>query len=106
MASVIVAGVLVYLHKATTGVVLRWMLIPVAVVMALGFASERLIGIGKSLSKPVEIVKLVEVPVQAAATPLPCVATPAVKVLNHAKKVARKAKRAKKPAAEPSFWSF
>jgi hypothetical protein len=106
LATTIAALALVYMHKATTGWVMRWLLLPVAIVMSLGLASERLIGIGRSLSRPVEVVKLVEVPVQTAATPLPCVPTPAVKVLNPAKKVARKVKRAKKPAAEPSFWSF
>jgi hypothetical protein len=110
LAATVAAIALVYLHQATVGWVMRWIMIPVAVVASLGLASERLISIGKSLSKTVEVVKLVEVPVQTAATPLPCVPTPAVKVLNPAKTVkkatVKKRLTVRKPAAESTFWSF
>jgi hypothetical protein len=52
---------------------------------------------------PAIVTAPVLAPVVTDKAPVP---TPAVKALNPAKKVARKAKRAKKPAAEPSFWSF
>lgn len=115
LAATVAAVALVYLHKATMGWVMRWIVLPVAIVMSLGLASERLIAIGKSLSKPVTITKFVEVPPQlppgplpVAATPLPCVPSPAVKVLNPARKVARKAKRAIKPveAVYTIDWGF
>jgi hypothetical protein len=113
LASVIVAIALVYLHKATTGVVMRWIMIPVAILMSLGLASERLIAIGKSLSKPVTITQFIEYPKQlptgplpVAATPLPCVATPAVKVLNPAKKVVQRKKRKAEPKEATYSWGF
>lgn len=49
-AALAAAFVLVYIHKYTTGVVMRWLMIPIAVSIALGFVGLRLIDVGKSVS--------------------------------------------------------
>lgn len=57
LVALIAAGVLVYLHKYTTGVIMRWLMIPIAVSMALGFVGLRLISVGKhiELSAPAQL---------------------------------------------------
>jgi hypothetical protein len=50
VAALAAAGVLIYVHKYTYGVVMRWFMIPIAVSIALGFVGLRLIDVGKSVS--------------------------------------------------------